>query len=239
MRETVIKAENRFGQEDSEFDLDHLFSYNSAGQEFVTLVGLFLWNFQIARGMELAQIPETMSEQEPTEPTPIETKTYLPIKKELPPSQQTEEQPSSANVELSKTDDSNKFYTPSEPEKALYKELDSCCDWSSWLENNPDWIWDPKSDGLVCPNGNVIPVLGLSRTRQGSRKIHFQSNKKMCQDCLYNPSCAPTRMTTPIIKKEVKLRIQKGAVESIDGLVKEIKKSLNNAKETRPSIIQN
>ncbi len=49
--------ENRFAQEDRELGLDRILSYELAGQEFATLTGLFLLNYQIARGFELDKPP--------------------------------------------------------------------------------------------------------------------------------------------------------------------------------------
>lgn len=49
--------ENRFAQEDREVGLDRIVSYHLPGQEFATLVGLFLLNLRIARGFELEPPP--------------------------------------------------------------------------------------------------------------------------------------------------------------------------------------
>jgi len=50
--------ENRLAQEDRELGLDRILSYHLPGQEFATLVGLFLLNYQTARGFELEPPPE-------------------------------------------------------------------------------------------------------------------------------------------------------------------------------------
>ncbi len=63
--------ENRFAQEDREFGLDRIFSYDLPGQELATLVALLVWNFHIARGMELADPPHELPEQHLIVPTPI------------------------------------------------------------------------------------------------------------------------------------------------------------------------
>lgn len=49
--------ENRFAQEDREVGLDRILSYHLPGQEFATLVGLFLLNYRTARGFELETPP--------------------------------------------------------------------------------------------------------------------------------------------------------------------------------------
>jgi len=49
--------ENRFAQEDREVGLGRILSYDLAGQELATLVGLFLLNYRTARGFELERPP--------------------------------------------------------------------------------------------------------------------------------------------------------------------------------------
>jgi len=49
--------ENRFAQEDRELGLDRIVSYHPPGQELGALVGLSLWNMQLARGFEMERPP--------------------------------------------------------------------------------------------------------------------------------------------------------------------------------------
>ena len=60
--------ENRFYQEDQELGLDRIFSYNIAGQHLANVVGLFLWNLRICRGMDLANVPRELPLQLPSSP---------------------------------------------------------------------------------------------------------------------------------------------------------------------------
>ncbi len=71
--------ENRFHQEDRELGLDRIFSYHLPGQQLATLVGLFVWNFQICRGMDLARPPQDLTDQLPTEVSPACVGAALPI----------------------------------------------------------------------------------------------------------------------------------------------------------------
>ncbi len=56
--------ENRFAQEDRELGLDRIISYHLPGQELAALVGLSLWNQELARGFELERPPA----QRPVQP---------------------------------------------------------------------------------------------------------------------------------------------------------------------------
>jgi hypothetical protein len=57
--------ENRFYQENQEIGLDHIFSYDVAGQLLANLVGLFLWNLRVCCGFELANVPAEVPAQPP------------------------------------------------------------------------------------------------------------------------------------------------------------------------------
>ena len=69
--------ENRFLQEDRELGLDRIFSYHLPGQQLATLVGLFIWNFYICRGMDLASPPVDLPEQQVIQTTPAAEKPLL------------------------------------------------------------------------------------------------------------------------------------------------------------------
>ena len=74
--------ENRFAQEDREIGLDRIFSYELAGQEFASLVGLGVWNLKVVEGFLLdppevnaapparrqAQVDERMDASWPSDP---------------------------------------------------------------------------------------------------------------------------------------------------------------------------
>jgi hypothetical protein len=64
--------ENRFHQEDCELGLDRIFSYNPWGQQLAMLVGLFVWNWRICRGSELAPMPARAVQQAPRRVEEIE-----------------------------------------------------------------------------------------------------------------------------------------------------------------------
>lgn len=62
-----VAEENRFGQEDRELGLDHLFSTNLGGQHLALLIGLFLWNLRVRRGKDLCD--EQLGEHSAVEPS--------------------------------------------------------------------------------------------------------------------------------------------------------------------------
>lgn len=70
-----VGQENRFGQEDRELGLDRIFSYSVAGQWLASLVGLFVWNLRICRGMELVDPPAKL---------PSQTERHTAVSEEVP-----------------------------------------------------------------------------------------------------------------------------------------------------------
>ena len=76
--------ENRFCQEDRELGLDRIFSYHLPGQELANLIGLFVWNLRICRGMDLLTPPTELLPQPPrivtaiVEPVQLEISTARP-----------------------------------------------------------------------------------------------------------------------------------------------------------------
>lgn len=108
--------ENRFAQEDREFGLDRIFSYDLPGQELATLVALFVWNFHIARGMELANPTRELPEQNLIVPTPI------------PPALSAEIVDRSESVlEASVTPSSEPAPTPAMPSERVAEVSDEDC----------------------------------------------------------------------------------------------------------------
>lgn len=63
--------ENRFAQEDREFGLDRIISYHLPGQELASLVGLSLWNLQVARGFKGA-LPPSHPPEQPLRSAPVD-----------------------------------------------------------------------------------------------------------------------------------------------------------------------
>lgn len=71
--------ENRFGQEDRELELDRVFSYHVLGQELANLIGLFVWNLQICRGMSLIRPPCELPPQKDRVPVDIDELVELDV----------------------------------------------------------------------------------------------------------------------------------------------------------------
>jgi len=62
--------ENRFAQEDREIGIDRTFSYHPPGQEWMSGIGLFLWNLMVGRGAAEVPMPPRPPPQTPRETAP-------------------------------------------------------------------------------------------------------------------------------------------------------------------------
>ncbi len=99
--------ENRFFQEDRELGLDRIFSYHLPGQQLATLIGLFVWNFFICRGMDLANPTQNLPEQKDEHSMSATEMPQLPIPNEsIIPDGAAANCTATANAELSDTADS-------------------------------------------------------------------------------------------------------------------------------------
>ncbi len=85
--------ENRFFQEDRELKLDRIFSYHLVGQEFVSQIGLMVWNMRIAEGFSLHPLRPERPVQKPYQPQIVsfsQTETQTEAQTETQTETQTE-----------------------------------------------------------------------------------------------------------------------------------------------------
>ncbi len=137
--------ENRFHQEDRELGLDRIFSYHLPGQQLATLVGLFVWNFQICRGMELTRPPEELVDQSSAVVSPASERVVLPEAQEVEP---VSDDPSS---QASVTEDR----VPSGPAPEE-------------LVDQPSVVVSPASERVVLPKAHEVEPVSDDQASQSS-----------------------------------------------------------------------
>lgn len=76
--------ENRFAQEDREIGIDRTFSYHPPGQEWMSGIGLFLWNLLVGRGVAATPLPPEMPSQATRAPLPRPEPTPPPAPEPAP-----------------------------------------------------------------------------------------------------------------------------------------------------------
>lgn len=181
--------ENRFYQEDQELGLDRIFSYNIGGQELATLIGLFTWNQRICRGFELAiedHPYENLPMQSPTTISEVKSETTTLIEAPSAISQKTCRAEALDNINQKKGEVSSDAATCGDPE-TLSDVLDQL-NWPTLLQKiNPrsaDWQWSKERNGILCPNGAIIPYY-RARIYEGVSQagLIFRAPVNACRLC--------------------------------------------------------
>ena len=163
--------ENRFAQEDGELGLGRIFSHDIAGHEFVSIVGLALWNLQILRGFEHAP-----PRPRPPKPTPHERSVDpRPVPESLRPAPATPPPAPAAPPVLHAE------------ARARLSELD----WVGLLSARPGWSWDVEADRLRCPGNQPLHLSSVVQPvgpREGLR-LCFKSSVGACESCPLRTGC--------------------------------------------------
>lgn len=221
--------ENRFHQEDRELGLDRIFSYHLPGQQLATLVGLFVWNFQICRGMELTRPPEELMDQPSVVVSPASERVVLPEAQGVQPvsddqasqSSVTESDVSSASPPLETrghapngTVGDGPAGNPVTPLKSasdhagkradVIEALDAL-DWGPILEGHPGWRWSGQQGGLHCPGRTVLPLARIEHMNDGRTRARFQAPSGACGSCDRRDDCVQSK--DPHYRKDVRLSV--------------------------------
>jgi len=222
-----IGQENRFFQEDRELGLDRIFSYHLPGQQLATLVGLFIWNFYICRGMDLARPSEDLPEQQVAQNTPVAETPQLarshPTEPAAPqdvvadctradnaePSTAATPAPSSDAERSSLASGSD---TPVTTRHDVIQALDAA-DWERVLDKHDGWMWLAHKGGLQCPAKALLPLVRVEQVKGQSIRARFQADWGTCDSCEFRRSC--TRSDDPHYRKDVRLPIPSPYAESI------------------------
>lgn len=200
--------ENRFAQEDRELGLDRIFSYHLPGQELATIVGLFVWNWRICRGMELADPSDELPEQQPILRPQIDTTAGLPrpwsphAEATLTPEDEEDEPSVESAAEVADEDGEQMVSTADtddEPE-TLQEALDRL-DWPSLLEGRPDWKWSTRFSSLKCPADQFIPFQRIEMRGQTTR-TRFVAEPGTCDDCPLRSQCVSSN--DPRYRKDIR-----------------------------------
>lgn len=178
--------ENRFAQEDREFKLDRVFSYNLAGQELACLVGLMVWNLQVVHG---AACERPLPERRPapfTAPVvderPVPAATWAPA---TPPALATAQAPGPAPA-------------PADPTADLEAVLAEVR-WDQKLAKRTGWAWDAQARRLCCPAGQPTELTHVQPDKgRGTRNIVFRAPVHACRGCPQRDGClASVRVDQP------------------------------------------
>ena len=184
--------ENRFLQEDRELGLDRIFSYHLPGQEFASLVGLFVWNLRIALGFAANPPPadrepqQHRAESEKDPPPPL-----------FDPQSLTQPEPP-ANI-------APPIASLEEKERHLGEVLDKV-DWTAVLRKRPDWRREEGTPMMVCPEGAKLTLTTAEAQRAADKlRMVFRAPPRVCMVCPRRPECLASRR--PTARKQLSLTV--------------------------------
>lgn len=193
--------ENRFAQEDREFRLDRIFSYHLPGQKWMTAVGMFLWNCEIALGVDLSPLPTTIAT--PATPRGGQLAHDLPLlfppKPGVFPSDSITREPPqvtpSAPPALGPSVASAPA-PPDSPEVDLIDALESQLDAAHWDSLPPGWRRHRGTLTLCCPQDKKLKLYYIEHEalpRNGKRKrlnrAGYRTELGACDGCPMHLEC--------------------------------------------------
>ena len=216
--------ENRFYQEDRELGLDRIFSYHLPGQMLATWIGLFVWNFNICRGMDIAQPTTELPEQSLQSSTPL---TQTPCIPDVDPNQSaiasdiasianstscasvlhSDVEPNSVAPEEIKSElsSSGRVRVRKSPNQHRMRETLNALDWPRLLENYDGWSWSQTHVALCCPAKALLPLVRVEQVRGQPIRARFQAGGRTCDECTRRAGCIES--DDPYYRKDMRLRI--------------------------------
>jgi hypothetical protein len=223
--------ENRFAQEDKELVLDRIFSYNLAGQEFATHIGLMVWNLRIARGFELDCPPNVVPEQTPrvarSDPRPVPPATAAPAPEPVPPEPDADTVASVASMP-----------DPTGAREQVIALLGGL-DWQKLLAGRPNWRWLPGSGELRCPDNQALAAsfTDLVNAPPGRARVYFTGQAGACDGCAFRRGCFGS--SKPRATKMINVTVDSAQAEPLDKLLKALPRQSRMRPRVMPAVRSN
>ena len=210
--------ENRFAQEDREVRLDHIYSYNLAGQELACVVGLFVWNLQVVNGFRLNPLPE---ERVPApvraveiDPRPVppaflgQPEAAEPLVGEVQAAEAAE--PLVGKVQVADT------HADEQAQAALDTALRGL-EWEHLLRKRPGWSFDTAKAVVRCPaEQSLLLTSADGRSGQRTHRLQFRAASGSCL-CPMRASCFASQ--DPNASKMITIHVPKEAGVELEALL--------------------
>jgi hypothetical protein len=174
--------ENRFAQEDREFNLERTFSFHPPGQEWVCGVALFLWNELVRAGVCATPLPADGVVQASRPPRPLELEPHAAVDRredneQIDPAP-TPEVVAEAPVTPSDVDDA----------RAALGGIMS----RVYAELGPGWRVEPERAQLRCPEGRrLLAFSATGPSKAGGPRLAARSEPWACDGCRIRANCFP------------------------------------------------
>jgi len=214
--------ENAIEQAHELCNLGRIYSYHLPGQEFITAVGLMVYNLQTTIGTQIAGSPETVPEQS------LRTSTNTP------------DTPDNADI-------SNAMVPAIELRKAENKlgQLMDTLDWDAITGPlQPAWQRPHGWPYLCCPRGNLLkPNRPGTHASNKNPRLYLQIPHAKCNVCAASDECEVGSASN----RRISTTVSPEFAEYADAAVVELRKAQNKVpketteaepKQTRPAIQQ-
>jgi Transposase DDE domain len=212
--------ENRFYQEDREFGLDRIFSYHLPGQMLATWIGLFVWNFNICRGMDIAQPPTELPEQ-PVQSSMLVTQMPCLPDVGLSESAVVSDNTSAADPTCASVAPTDSTVQPAEiaseagstrlprarrvSDQHTMREVFNTLDWKQLLDKHDGWSWSAADGALRCPAKARLPLVRVEQVKGHPIRARFQADGGICGECARRSVCIESN--DPYYRKDVRFGI--------------------------------
>jgi hypothetical protein len=198
--------ENRFAQEDREIGIDRTFSNHPPGQEWMSGIGLFLWNMLVVRGVAAAPLGTTLPDQErrphSADDDAQHPSVLPPVHVDLSDATQVDASDEPGPVAPPAAPCAESLRTTEGDEGELRQEL-----WSiarKALDNHSlpaGWSLDDERRVLRCQNGEELSVYAVQsearkRDAEGERTKHrimLRTDTRACYGCPFGPECTSAK----------------------------------------------
>lgn len=227
--------ENRYAQEDREFDMGRTFSEHAPGQEWVAFLAYFLWNLMVCEGTAATAALPTPAPQEalPSQaPGPHEGSSPLEVNVE-PPGQEAQiaahdapgvdslPSTSAAADDLAPTDDAN------EAAEVWRLVRDA-------VPLRPNWRLDDDAHALRCPTGKrhyVFAAYPSTSQHNKANRILLRGEIGACDGCPLRHRCSAHK---PGTYKQLSVRVPEGDARRASALLARARDSRPRRPPTRP-----
>lgn len=175
--------ESAFSCENREFAAGHLYHTDPDGQELCLGISAFVWNMQMALGLEMVEAMGELPSPPSRDLAPKRTDPSTPKSTSLPDTQPHPEPDSATPVaeEPSATVGQTSVLSSAE------------VPWSEKLKARPNWTWDSMNGRPRCPAGHLMTLKRVIDRASGEKTYRFRGSAPLCARCSPREGCDGAR----------------------------------------------
>ena len=174
--------ESAFACENREFAADYKYCNDMDGQELCQGIADFVWNMEMALGLEMV---EKMGELPPAPPPSGKPKRASPSSKSEPNAPHlAQPRPAEAKQPAQKL-----------TLKVPLRCIDSSPDipWNEKLRYRENWSWNSTVGTVQCPGGHLLQLKSIIDRASGEKTYRFRASGSMCKSCAPCAGCSAPR----------------------------------------------